>query len=205
MLGLRGEKPLWIVTFPKAPPSSSQGSDTKIKAPLLAVVLWLADEGAYKTIIKEAKGQDKNDFRQTKKTDFAEEQVSLPISKVRQKLNSLSNHQIQIARKTLAGWVCEFYHLMAKDLMIGFFFSNRDLVKISQNQTSFLLKAMGLETAYQGKSIQQAHVALPPIRKGQFFRRIELLNQHLKEKKLPNPLIHAWLEFERSFEHVVLS
>ena len=97
-----------------------------------------------------------------------------------------------------------FYQNQERDVMIGFFFTGRDLVAIATKQAAFILKATGLVNEYTGKSPGQAHTALPPIRLGQFNRRIEILRDTLNAAGLSSEQVTAWVAFEKMFEKAVV-
>lgn len=97
-----------------------------------------------------------------------------------------------------------FYSAQESDMMIGFFFTGRDLGSIARKQSEFILKATGLVSEYTGKSPASAHMALPPIRLGQFNRRIEILKETLAKNGLTPEQINTWVAFERLFEKVVV-
>jgi len=98
----------------------------------------------------------------------------------------------------------KLYKVMAEDTMIGFFFTGRDLKLISRKQTDFLLRAMGATQSYSGKAPSTAHADLPPIRLGQFNRRIQLLMFVLNSQGVSPEHTKTWVEFERSFEKAIV-
>jgi truncated hemoglobin YjbI len=98
----------------------------------------------------------------------------------------------------------DFYHRMAKDLLIGFFFDNKDPKSIADQQLEFLLVAMGVRRTYQGKTPAKAHAALPPILKGHFDRRLILLAETLKDHGLTDSEIRTWVQFENAFADVII-
>jgi len=98
-----------------------------------------------------------------------------------------------------------FYQAMGQDLMIGFFFSGRDLKTIAQKQASFFLMAAGLNPGFSGKGPSTAHQALPPILSGHFDRRLMILRQVLESEGVSEQQISRWVRFEESFRAVVVS
>ena len=94
---------------------------------------------------------------------------------------------------------------MKADLMVGFFFENKDLDAIAGKQTEFLMRAMGATPSYQGKAPAHAHDDLPPILPGHFDRRLVLLRQTLKAENLSDPEIEAWVSFENAFREAIVS
>jgi len=99
--------------------------------------------------------------------------------------------------------VLDFYDKMAQDVLIGFFFTGRDLGHIAEMQSQFLMKAMGAIERYSGRLPAQAHDHLPPILKGHFDRRLLLLRQTLQDHGLSESDIEVWIEFENAFRSVV--
>ena len=99
-----------------------------------------------------------------------------------------------------------FYQKMSADVMIGFFFENKNLTHIAGMQAQFMLSAAGLApTAFQGKGPATAHTALPPILIGHFDRRLVLLKETLTEERLSLEWIQAWVQFEEGFREMVVS
>ena len=63
-----------------------------------------------------------------------------------------------------------FYRRMSEDAVVGFFFAGRNLDKIIDGQTAFLMRCFGATERYTGRPPTVAHRGLPPIRRGQFDR-----------------------------------
>lgn len=99
----------------------------------------------------------------------------------------------------------EFYEAMARDTMIGFFFTGKDLQKISQKQAEFLLRAMGARPSYSGKAPAEAHDKLAPILPGFFDRRARILEQFLRSRGVSETGVRAWVDFEEAFRSAVVS
>jgi truncated hemoglobin YjbI len=93
---------------------------------------------------------------------------------------------------------------MRQDLLIGFFFSNKDVQAIALQQKAFLLRAWGITQSYSGKSPAEAHHDLPKILSGHFDRRLILLEETLKEFKINKENIKLWIEFESKFRKAVV-
>ena len=99
----------------------------------------------------------------------------------------------------------EFYQVMSKDLMIGFFFDGHDIAHISHRQSEFILMAAGLIDRFDGKGPSSAHVALPPLLQGHFDRRLVILREVLTKAGVAPDLIERWVQFEESFRLVVVA
>ncbi len=98
----------------------------------------------------------------------------------------------------------DFYIRMSKDILIGFFFSGKDLKHIAHQQAAFILKAIGVDPSYKGRGPASAHTDLPPILEGHFNRRLVILSEVLKDHGLSEQTIRVWLGFEKQFFKVVV-
>jgi len=98
-----------------------------------------------------------------------------------------------------------FYEVMHADVMIGFYFTGKDLDRIAEHQTAFVLKAFGLATSYTGVPPASAHSALPPILEGHFDRRLKLLDELLEREGLSPSQRKAWIGFENAFRAAIVS
>ncbi len=92
-----------------------------------------------------------------------------------------------------------FYQRMSQDSIVGFFFADRDLQKIIDGQTAFLMRRFGAVKRYRGRPPTVAHVSLPPIRRGQFDRRMQILRETLTDEGLPPEDVEAWVKVEEGF------
>ncbi len=101
--------------------------------------------------------------------------------------------------------VLHFYTKMESDVMVGFFFTGRDLAKVAGQQSQFMLYALGLKAQYQGRGPGSAHTALPPILVGHFNRRLQILQETLTEAGLEPAVVNSFVAFENSFRNVVIS
>ena len=99
----------------------------------------------------------------------------------------------------------DFYSRMAKDVLIGFFFTGKDTDVIALRQKEFLMRAMGAVPSYSGKSPAQAHTELAPILSGHFDRRIVILRETLQDHGVAAEDIRIWVGFENAFRPVVVS
>ncbi len=101
--------------------------------------------------------------------------------------------------------IFKFYVRMSNDVMIGFFFAGKNLEEVAKQQTHFILNAAGLIDRFEGKGPSTAHVALPPILRGHFDRRLVLLRETLTAAELDPLLINEWIQFEEGFRSIVVS
>lgn len=96
-----------------------------------------------------------------------------------------------------------FYARLAADPMVGFHFAGRDLERIIEGQLGFLLKAFGARATFEGRHPRVAHQDLAPILRGQFDRRLVILDETLREAAVEDRDRQAWLAVERSMRRVV--
>jgi len=97
-----------------------------------------------------------------------------------------------------------FYTKMSGDLLIGFFFTGKNLHSIIKQQKAFILRAMGIVKKYDGPSPKKAHINLPPILRGHFDRRMVLLKETLLEEGFSEGAIQAWIKFEEQFRKSIV-
>jgi hemoglobin len=98
----------------------------------------------------------------------------------------------------------DFYRRMSEDILIGYFFTGKDISHIADRQKQFLLAATGLNPSYTGKSPTTAHVELPPILSGHFDRRLRILEETLRAHGVDETDIGVWVGFENAFRKVVV-
>jgi truncated hemoglobin YjbI len=98
----------------------------------------------------------------------------------------------------------DFYRRMSKDILIGFFFDGKDLKRIAERQAAFLSKAMGATPSYTGKAPAQAHEELAPILRGHFDRRLQILEETLRDHGLGAEDIRTWISFEDAFREGIV-
>jgi hemoglobin len=99
----------------------------------------------------------------------------------------------------------DFYARMKTDVLIGFFFDGKDTDEIARMQMKFLLRAMGVTQTYTGKAPAQAHTKLAPILRGHFDRRLQILEQTLKDHGLTAEDVRTWITFENAFRDGIVS
>ena len=105
--------------------------------------------------------------------------------------------------KGLSDILQDFYQRMSHDILIGFFFDGKDLAAIAEMQRQFLTRAMGSATSYAGKPPATAHLALAPILAGHFDRRLRILEDTLRDHRVGEEDIRAWVAFESAFRDSV--
>lgn len=98
----------------------------------------------------------------------------------------------------------DLYRRLFADPMVGFLFAGHDRERIVAVQTQFTRRLLGDTSAgYTGKSIPDAHAALP-ILPGHFDRRHKLLADVLREHGVPEEAREAWLRLDRGLRTAVL-
>lgn len=97
----------------------------------------------------------------------------------------------------------DFYGRMARDPMLGFFFAGKDLQEIVDGQHGFLLRAFGATERFEGRHPRVAHRELPPILRGHFDRRMQILSATLADHGVGEAEARAWRKLEESFRSVV--
>lgn len=97
----------------------------------------------------------------------------------------------------------DFYARMSRDILIGYFFTGKDIQAIATKQKEFLMHAMGVLPTFQGKHPNNAHRELPPILKGHFDRRLVILRETLVDHSLSDQDIRIWIDFENAFRNVI--
>lgn len=95
------------------------------------------------------------------------------------------------------------YDQLFDDLMVGFLFAGKDKEKLVEHQLWFTARFLGGPSRYEGKSMPDAHAALPLL-PGHFERRHFLLRQVLTEQAVPEAVATEWLRVDRSLMHAVL-
>ncbi len=98
----------------------------------------------------------------------------------------------------------EFYVKASQDILIGFFFNEKDLPLIAQKQADFVLKQLGFRSSYHGKAPAAAHDSIAPILDGHFDRRARLIEEVLKKNHVKPEIIAAWIEFEGLYRAAVV-
>ena len=99
----------------------------------------------------------------------------------------------------------DFYQRMHEDIIVGFFFTGKDLKHIAHQQGQFMLNAAGLIPRFEGKGPATAHVALPPILAGHFDRRIVILGETIRAHGLSSETEKNWLSFESAFRDMIVN
>jgi hemoglobin len=95
------------------------------------------------------------------------------------------------------------YDRLFEDRMVGFLFEGKDKAHIVEQQVRFTSGMLGGPFVYEGKALPAAHAALPLLA-GHVDRRHHLLGQVLREEKLPDPVIEAWLARDAGLKNALL-
>jgi hemoglobin len=126
-----------------------------------------------------------------------------PLSLVKPELKKL--YERAGGEQGLGEILRDFYARMARDVLIGFFFAGKDVDAIAMRQKSFLMRAFGVSASYSGKAPADAHTELPPILRGHFDRRLQLLEETLRDHGLAAEDIRTWVGFENAFRDQIVT
>ena len=96
------------------------------------------------------------------------------------------------------------YDKLFSDPIVGFLFAGKDKDHIVEQQVIFTCGFLGGPQRYTGKSLPDAHAALP-LQRGHFDRRHRLLEQTLAEQKAPPEVARAWLRIDESLRPSVMA
>lgn len=96
----------------------------------------------------------------------------------------------------------DFITRVYDDMIIGFFFLKVDKANLIEKETEFAARHLGAEATYTGQTIPKAH-GKHRINKGQFHRRLWLLEQTLKDHEVPEDIITEWLSHNSKLEAAV--
>ena len=95
------------------------------------------------------------------------------------------------------------YDRLFDDAMIGFLFAGKDKAKLIEHQVWFTARFLGGPHNYEGRSLPDAHAALP-ILPGHFDRRHHMLRQVLEEHAVPAAVRDEWLRVDQSLRYAVI-
>lgn len=95
------------------------------------------------------------------------------------------------------------YDRLFDDVMVGFLFAGKDKAKLIEHQLWFTARFLGGPSRYEGRSLPDAHAALP-ILPGHFDRRHHLLREALEEHNVPAAVRDEWLRVDQSLRHAVI-
>jgi hemoglobin len=95
------------------------------------------------------------------------------------------------------------YDRLFADVMVGFLFAGKDKAQLIEHQVWFTARFLGGPSRYEGKSIPDAHAALPLL-PGHFDRRHHLLAQTLAERSVPAHVAEEWLRVDAMLKSAVL-
>lgn len=97
----------------------------------------------------------------------------------------------------------DLYARLFDDPMVGFLFAGHDRARIVEMQLAFTRRMLGDDVSYDGRSIPDAHEALP-ILPGHFDRRHHLLREVLVAHRVPDEAREAWLMLDQGLRTAVL-
>lgn len=97
----------------------------------------------------------------------------------------------------------DLYTRIFDDPMISYLFVGKDPTLLIEREFEWTAKALGLDLAYQGRSMAEAHQR-HPIRRGHFHRRNELLNEAMIAHNLPLHCVEWWQAHSQALENAIL-
>ena len=119
-------------------------------------------------------------------------------------LRGLFEKYFEGRKERLLEFLLIFYTEMARDVLIGFFFREKNLQAIASKQADFLWKAAGISATYTGQAPGTAHLGLAPILDGHFNRRLRLLESNLRRIGATPEEIAIWIAFENAFRGAIV-
>ena len=96
------------------------------------------------------------------------------------------------------------YDVLLDDFLVGFLFDGKDKARLVELQTAFTCAFLGGPERYTGKSLPEAHAALPLL-PGHFDRRHHLLEQVLTRHGMPREVREEWLRIDEALRLSVLA
>ena len=88
--------------------------------------------------------------------------------------------------------IFDFVDRVRADVMIGFHFNGVDADVLKQRELEFTARALGADIPYTGRGMRHAH-ASHPILPGQFYRRLTILRETLRDHAVPQHIADALL------------
>jgi hemoglobin len=95
------------------------------------------------------------------------------------------------------------YDRLFDDVMIGFLFAGKNKAELVEHQLWFTARFLGGPNRYEGRSLPDAHAALP-ILEGHFDRRHHILREILEAHAVPAPVRDEWLRVDQSLRTAVI-
>jgi truncated hemoglobin YjbI len=96
-----------------------------------------------------------------------------------------------------------FYDRLFDDAMVGFLFDGKDKEKLIEHQLWFTARFLGGPSRYDGRSLPDAHAALPLL-PGHFNRRHQILKEVLEAHHVPDAVCAEWLRVDESLRTAVI-
>ncbi len=97
----------------------------------------------------------------------------------------------------------EFYSRATQDAMIGYFFFDRDIDHLMEQQIVFATALLGGPKNYRGKPLRAAHSPLS-VRPAHFSRRQVIMREVLADLGLTAEQSQQWLALEESFKSAIV-
>lgn len=103
---------------------------------------------------------------------------------------------------SLRGHINAFVDRMFADWVIGFVFDGKDRDRIVHLEAQHAAAVLGGPKRYEGRSLAVAHRPLR-INRGQFRRRLALLQTVLRERGVDPAIIERWVAIDSQLEAVI--
>ncbi|MCA9565363.1 MAG: group 1 truncated hemoglobin [Myxococcales bacterium] len=108
----------------------------------------------------------------------------------------------RIGEERLRAVVADFIDRVYRDVIIGFFFLRIDKAALIEHEFRFAAAHLGGPKSYGGRTIAEAH-RRHPINRGQFRRRLWLLENTLRDHGIEDDIIERWIQHNQLLERVV--
>ena len=118
------------------------------------------------------------------------------------KLKSIHELKLDEKRDQVVQVLSRFYEKVFDDLMIGFYFKNKELSRLIEKETEFTLRVLGEDVEYTGMGMRGLHFPFR-IPGGHFDRRQILLKEALSECDFPKDGAALWLKHNESLRHLI--
>jgi hemoglobin len=114
----------------------------------------------------------------------------------------ISDYERVGGEEAIGRLMARFVDRMFADPIIGFLFQGKDRDRIVKAEGQLSGIHLGSGGRYEGRGIISTHRPLK-INKGQFRRRLHLLEKTLREGGVPEDVVERWLAHDRRLENTI--